>query len=133
MTIKEIRALTGLSQVKFAEKYGIPRRSVENWELDKDKPSHRECPEYVINLLENAVVSGMVPEDFKAITILYRLMYKEVNLEMVFNDMEHDYLSECIARNGREVLWYMDESNSVAIYKDTLEELTEEEIEEELE
>ena len=27
MTIKEIRAITGLSQVKFAEKYGIPHAS----------------------------------------------------------------------------------------------------------
>lgn len=48
------------------------------------------------------------------------------------NDRKHDYLTENIARNGREVLWYMDESYNVAIYVDTLEQLTDEEIEKEL-
>lgn len=47
MTIKELRSLTGLSQVKFAEKYNIPRRTIENWETDS-----RKCPEYVMQLLE---------------------------------------------------------------------------------
>ncbi len=47
MTIKEIRALTGLSQVKFAEKYNIPRRTLENWESEK-----AQCPPYVKELLE---------------------------------------------------------------------------------
>ena len=50
MTIKEIRALTGLSQVKFGEKYGIPRRTIEDWEAGVNHP-----PTYVIELLERAV------------------------------------------------------------------------------
>lgn len=50
--MKEIRALTGLSQVKFANKYGIPRRTYENWESGTAR-----CPEYLINLLEFAVKS----------------------------------------------------------------------------
>ena len=54
MTIKELRALTGLSQQAFSEKYGIPKRSIENWEGGKRNP-----PEYVIKLLER-----IVKEDF---------------------------------------------------------------------
>ena len=50
MTIKEIRALTGLSQTKFAEKYEIPRRTIECWEAEQRKP-----PEYVMKLLERCV------------------------------------------------------------------------------
>lgn len=50
MTIKEIRSLTGLSQAKFGEKYGIPKRTIEEWEADRRKP-----PEYVIKLLERVV------------------------------------------------------------------------------
>lgn len=47
MRIKEIRKLTGLTQVKFSERYGIPRRTLEHWERDLNKP-----PEYVLDLLE---------------------------------------------------------------------------------
>lgn len=47
MTIKEIRALTGLSQTDFSEKYNIPKRTLQDWEYERRNP-----PEYVINLLE---------------------------------------------------------------------------------
>ena len=48
--IRDIRAMSGLSQVKFAKFYGIPRRSIENWESGTS-----ECPTYVVNLLRRAV------------------------------------------------------------------------------
>lgn len=48
--IKAARALTGLSQIKFAAEYGLPRRTLEAWEAGDRKP-----PEYVVNLLEKAV------------------------------------------------------------------------------
>lgn len=47
MTIKEIRALTGLSQVKFCEKYHIPLNTLARWEQGK-----REPPDYLAELLE---------------------------------------------------------------------------------
>lgn len=50
--IKEIRALTGLSQAAFCEKYHIPRRTLEDWERSLKQP-----PEYVIELLEFKVKS----------------------------------------------------------------------------
>ena len=50
MTIKELRELLGESQAKFAERYGIPKRTIENWESGIRKP-----PEYVLTLLERAV------------------------------------------------------------------------------
>jgi len=53
LTVKDIRAATGLSQRKFAEKYGIPRRTVENWEAGICR-----CPSYVLKLLEQAVERG---------------------------------------------------------------------------
>lgn len=56
-TIKEIREYSGLSQAKFSEKYGIPKRSLENWESGS-----RKCPDYVISLLERAVKSDMINE-----------------------------------------------------------------------
>ena len=50
MTIKELRAITGLSQRAFGEKYHIPTRTIENWEGGTRKPS-----ETILYLLERAV------------------------------------------------------------------------------
>ena len=55
MTVKEIRTLTGLSQARFAEKYGIPKRTLEKWEQGETNP-----PVYLVKLLERAV-----KEDYK--------------------------------------------------------------------
>lgn len=52
MTIKEIRQLTGLSQEAFARKYNIPFQTYRTWESDVKSSRHRECPEYVKELLE---------------------------------------------------------------------------------
>lgn len=48
--IRSLRKLTGLSQTKFGEKYGIPMRTIQNWEAGAN-----EAPGYVISLLERVV------------------------------------------------------------------------------
>lgn len=48
--IKEIRARTGLSQAKFAEKYGMSRRAVEDWERGVRTPAP-----WIVALLERVV------------------------------------------------------------------------------
>lgn len=53
--IKNIRAKTGLSQAKFAKKYGIPRRSIENWEMGVNEP-----PEYLQKLLNFRVETDLM-------------------------------------------------------------------------
>lgn len=55
MTIREIRALTGLSQPKFCQKYHIPLNTFTRWEQGK-----REPPDYVVELLEFRVREDMV-------------------------------------------------------------------------
>lgn len=51
MTIKEMRLLLNESQASFAARYGIPKRSVENWESGSRIP-----PDYVVRLLERCVL-----------------------------------------------------------------------------
>ena len=46
MTIKDIRASTGLSQSKFAAALNIPVRTLQKWEIGE-----RACPEYVVELI----------------------------------------------------------------------------------
>jgi putative transcriptional regulator len=57
VTIKELRSLTGLTQAKFAEKYEIPRRTIEDWERDLHLP-----PEYVVKLLEYRITHELAEQ-----------------------------------------------------------------------
>lgn len=50
LTICDIRQHTGLSQAKFATRFCIPRRSIEDWESGA-----RKCPDYLRLLLAQAV------------------------------------------------------------------------------
>lgn len=56
MTIKELRTNACMTQKEFAEYFGIPKRTVENWE-SKNETSARECPEYLINLMEYKLIN----------------------------------------------------------------------------
>lgn len=49
-SMKDIRACTGLSQFGFAQRFCIPKRTVEDWEAGR-----RTCPPYVHLLLAQAV------------------------------------------------------------------------------
>lgn len=60
MTIKEIRAMTGLSAQKFGDKYGIPLRTIQHWEGED-----RKAPEYVCKLLERVVKEDFEREEGK--------------------------------------------------------------------
>ncbi len=44
--IKELRKGLGLSQAKFAEKFGVPLRTVQDWEYGK-----REVRSYIVNMM----------------------------------------------------------------------------------
>ena len=47
MTFKELRQLSGMTQLAFAEYFEIPKRSIENWDTGA-----RKCPEYLLKLME---------------------------------------------------------------------------------
>ncbi len=47
MEIKELRALSHMTQKQFSEYFGIPKRTIEDWECNKRTP-----PQYVVDLIE---------------------------------------------------------------------------------
>ena len=47
MTFKEIREASGMERKVFCEYFGIPYRTIQNWELGE-----RDCPEYLLALME---------------------------------------------------------------------------------
>lgn len=67
----------------------------------------------------------------KAIEELYNELGFE-NADSFAEDYKNDIVTENTCRNGRKVIWYIDSVKCAAIYEDTLEFLTEEEIEKEL-
>ncbi len=47
ITFKEIREASGMARKAFAEYFGIPYRTIQNWELGE-----RDCPAYLLDLME---------------------------------------------------------------------------------
>lgn len=47
MTLEELRKQSGMSRAAFAEYFGLPYRSLQNWELGL-----RKCPDYLLNLIQ---------------------------------------------------------------------------------
>ncbi len=47
MNTIEIRAILGISRAEFSRKYGIPIRTLENWDAGTRQP-----PEWLLKLLE---------------------------------------------------------------------------------
>ena len=59
-TIKELRENLGLSQSKFAERFYLSVRTLQNWEQ-----GYRETPEYVIKLIEKIIESEVMNMEYK--------------------------------------------------------------------
>lgn len=53
-TIKELREQTGLSQGNFAKLFGIPVKSIQNWEQGRT-----EAPDYLIAMMEELLDKKM--------------------------------------------------------------------------
>ena len=56
-TIGELRAIAGGSRAAFARAYGVPVRTLENWEAEGGEK--RQAPEYVLDLLAFAVIQDI--------------------------------------------------------------------------
>ena len=50
MTVSEIRAMLGISRAEFSRRYGMPVRTLEEWDAGRRTPS-----EWVVKLIERAV------------------------------------------------------------------------------
>lgn len=47
MNIKELRKASGMTQQAFSDYFGIPKRTIEDWEAGK-----RKCNKYLLDLIE---------------------------------------------------------------------------------
>lgn len=53
--VNAVRALSGLTQAEFAERYGIALRTVENW--TRNGEGHRNIQPYLLDLLAVDVIN----------------------------------------------------------------------------
>jgi len=106
MTVKELRTMTGLTQKAFAEKYHIPKRTLENWEGGSRKPS-----ETILYLLERAVKEDSKMTKEKMIQILMADRYTKKEAE------------KAIKTDGFEI--YDDLNQAAADFEMTAEEIKE--------
>ena len=47
LTFKELRKQSGMTQKAYSEYFGIPRRTIEDWETEK-----RQCSRYLLDLMQ---------------------------------------------------------------------------------
>lgn len=72
MNIKELRLKTGMKQKEFAEKFGIPVRTLQDWE----RPNKPNPPAYVAKMLEKFVENGS-PE-IRPVKLDYTVPFEQV-------------------------------------------------------
>lgn len=51
-TIKDLRTASGMTQKALSDYFGIPKRTIENWE-----GGNRKCPPYLLELMRYKLVN----------------------------------------------------------------------------
>ena len=90
MIVKELRRLTGLSQSKFASYFGIPVRTLQEWEQERKSP-----PDYVIAMMERALVCAQGRAD-KLHSIIKE---SPNNCDYCVHALKDERLSACVAND----------------------------------
>lgn len=111
MKIREARELARMTQQDVEDEFGVPRRSLQNWEAGV-----RECPPYV--------------EEWLVEKLIQTVRYAHVRWEEAFQDHEDEepqqgfscWLNDADAESGRVFSWFspVDENgrmNSSAMWK----------------
>ena len=63
MTFKQLRQASGMTITQFSEYFGIPRRTVEDWNAEK-----RSCSQYLIDLMQYKLKKEGVIDEIDNIT-----------------------------------------------------------------
>ena len=88
LTIKNIRMLSGLSQVEFASQYEIPLQTLKNWESNPESKNFRQCPIYTLKLLNFKVRMDTYIRriDFTVTEKWLELEYQTQELSALYNN-----------------------------------------------
>lgn len=119
--IRRIRISAGLSQAQFAEKYGIPKRTLEDWERGIRKPQ-----QYVINLLGARIAVDFGVKAAYQESYDYSELLMELRAEVAYGLIKPtDNIQVMYDNEGNIIDWYYDSETM----EDMLDELEPEEVE----
>lgn len=123
--VKELRETLGLSQEKMGQRYGIPKRTIEDWETGKMTP-----PAYTLRLLERAVMedadiieaydNGSVHDEYKGAETIIRYeceptKWSEV-AQIVNEGQDEPYTISELKRSYREGYFRIYKDGVVELY-----------------
>jgi transcriptional regulator with XRE-family HTH domain len=76
---KNLREQSGMNMKRFAEYFGIPYRTVQNWEAGVNK-----CPEYLLNLMEFKLNVDKRKGDFLRL-YTYMMDHEDTDTALMYN------------------------------------------------
>lgn len=77
MTVKELREQTGLSQQKFGDYFGIPARTIQNWESGTS-----ECNQYILDMMEYKLKGeGLIEEGLSTFKVSAEVTMREMPVD----------------------------------------------------
>lgn len=94
MTIKDLRTRSKMTQKQFAEFFGIPQRSIENWE-----GGQRKCPQYLLDLMEYKLKKENIIKDEKQQKMkehLKDLSKMQAKISQIAADKEAEALTDAL-------------------------------------
>ena len=83
LTLKELRIKAGLTQKEMHEEFGIPVRSIQNWENEV-----RECPDYLEDMLKDKLIKMILVAKIKYEKSFGE--YKQEGFSCYIKDIESD-------------------------------------------
>ena len=98
--MKEIRAITGLTRKDFSDKYGIPLRTLEEWEAGRRIP-----PEYVIRMLAYYVGVSAIVEQADGNTSEEIKNSRNVNIIRDIENRKIVFIHDIIFKNKQNIKW----------------------------
>lgn len=70
MTFKELREASGMNKTDFAKYFGIPFRTIQNWEKHGSSTEGRKCPDYLLELMKYKLEKeGLLKDRLSVLTI----------------------------------------------------------------
>lgn len=95
-TVKELRAYVGMSQERFSDYVGIPKRTIQNWEGGVS-----ECPEYVLLLLSKKIYRDM--DSYREYELPRKGLFKNIKELREFTGMTQNTFSKYLCVPKRTV------------------------------
>lgn len=85
MTINDVLNRYGYTRRMLSERFGIPYPTVIKWCFPTDNPNHRDCPKYIISMID-VILSTESARQFAVINNILNQKIAEANRDDLAED-----------------------------------------------